>query len=147
MPSSPDNNIIFRSTDLCAQTESRGDRNSTARRDLGRYYWLLKDSIRRVDFTQDEASLICEATQGWKDPWSISPEKSLYFLAVGAIELDELHEKWALDPADLLAKIKNLNAVEAAAVLDACEQFWQNLGGEHPEITKETLLQAGLISS
>lgn len=99
-------------------------------RDLSRYYALLQRTLRSVDLTSGEAHLICDALNGcWmREVGGIGhpSAKSVLELEVSdAMRLNGLAEKWEVSPGPLMAKLTIMSELQAVAVLDAVERFWQ----------------------
>ncbi len=112
--------------------------NMVVRRELERYYAVLRDELTRVRLTEGEASLIVDAMNG-----SITDHYSYNLLWANisdAISLDGLDAKWQVDGAALVEKLRSLTPGAAMAVSDACERFWQD-----PNPTGEALRRVGLV--
>lgn len=140
-----DNLTCFRDASIKQSLLTRGNSSGDiARRDIDRYYVLLADALRRVKLTSNEAMLLCDALNGTLNEFRINPAQALVFSVQDAIDLDSLDSKWEVDKTSFLAKLKGLNTLEAAAVLDAVERFWYEPEYQI-EDTKVKLAQVGLI--
>jgi hypothetical protein len=101
------------------------------------YRQLLAIGLREADWTQEEASLICDALNGTylldvgfvcdKPGEESGPHSWRWWPAnvEDAIRLERLDAKWGVDKQALLGKIKRLSALGLAAVADAAERFWR----------------------
>lgn len=118
---------------------------------LLRYRQLLAIGLREAEWTEAEASLICDALNGhhmadWgesDDPES-APRSWQWWPAEveDAIRLNHLDRKWHVDRNKLAEKIRALSALGLAAVADAAERFWR----EHAQDeTLAGLREVGLI--
>jgi hypothetical protein len=94
-----------------------------ARRDLLRYYTLLRLEEARLALAEAEENLLRDALNGvWLD------ETSWAYLALeieDAVRLDALDRKWGVDGAALLARLHALCPGQLAALADAIERFWR----------------------
>lgn len=91
-----------------------------ARRDLERYYRLLRRSLRT--FSEPEAKLIVRACVGWHPD-----ADSVHFLWAQvdeAIRSQHLDEEYGVDGATLVERLRGLTPFEAMAVADAAEIVW-----------------------
>jgi len=109
------------------------------------YRQLLAIGLREVEWTEAEASLICDALNGtYLLDLGDEPHSWRWWPAnvEDAIRLDKLDAKWGVDAAALVSKIKHLSATGLAAVADAAERFWR----EHVhEGTGPALVAVGLV--
>lgn len=110
--------------DLLSQIDERGQARSTIiSRDLNRLYTLYRRALRQVNLTVDEACLIVDALNG-----SITTADDaglLWARILDAIRYDKLDEKWKIDGKELVEKLQQLNELQAMAIVDAAERFWQ----------------------
>lgn len=107
--------------------------------DIARYRALIEIGRNELDFTQAEASLICDALNE-----TILDNQSWQFIDVeieDACRLNKAHEKWNVDPQRLLDKIRDFPAVARVAIVDGVERFWRNPNQD----TNAALINAGLI--
>ncbi|MBE2190109.1 MAG: hypothetical protein IAE98_11640 [Candidatus Kapabacteria bacterium] len=96
--------------------------HQTARRDMERYYKMLKYTIREAEFTQDEAFLICHALKGTLfDDLTI---RLMYASVEDAIKHEGLDKEYDVDGAELVVKLKHLSVGALYAVADAVERWW-----------------------
>jgi len=145
MPDLSDNRvqIFFRDETVKAAIEARqADRSfsETGRRMLERYLYLLQVSM--PDFSEAEASLIVDALNGTifhKETVSL-----LWAEIEDASRSGGLAEKWQIDGASLLARLRDLTPFEALAVVDAVEQFWSGPYRQEGPM-REKLLACGLL--
>ena len=110
--------------DLLSQIDERGQARSTIiSRDLNRLYTLYRRALRQIDLAVDEACLIVDALNG---SLTTADDASLLWARVeDAIHYDKLDEKWNVDGRALVDKLRGLNEIQALAVADAAERFWE----------------------
>lgn len=99
--------------------------HTVASRDLARYYAVIDASLRRLRFTDSEASLICEALSGplWEEPSTVM---HLWAMVSDAIQIDHLASKWGVeDPDGLIDRLRTASPGELMAIADAVERFWK----------------------
>ncbi len=124
------NAISFRpGPELGPLIDGRGEQAGlVAKRDLERYYHLLDHELRRINLTEGEAMLLCDACNGLIfEPYSIP---LLWANVDDAIRLDGLDAKWHVDGPELVAKLRALTRGQAFAVVDAIERFWREPNAE-----------------
>lgn len=116
---------------------ARGDsRSGVINRDLERLYALYARALREVDLTIDEACLIVDVLNG--SLMDANTACLLWASVEDGIRLDGLAEKWGVDGAKLVEKLRGLNDIQALALVDAGERFWQARGeGEMKERVRE----------
>jgi hypothetical protein len=148
-PKQPDP-VVFRpgpsiERELAARAGAPGERPGlVAKRDLGRYYALIREELRRLSppLTQAEASLICDACNGtWMgDEYSPGP-MILWAEVADACRLNELDAKWGVDGDALVARLQRMTPGQLMAIADAVERFWLE-----PDLdTEEGLRRVGLM--
>lgn len=136
--------IQFRDRDLEPQLDARAahgnGRGGVASRDLARYYELLRRSL--PTFTREEAGAICDACNGtlW-EPWSMS------LLWADVADCEGLGEKWGIDQAALVARLRGLTYPELVATADAVERFWTSSGTYAISDTDDALVACGLVAA
>ncbi len=103
---------------------SRGsNRSQIIRRDLERLYTFYRLALREMKLTLPECWFIADMLNG-----SLMDANSaglLWAEAEDAIALDGLDKKWKIDGKALVEKLKNLSEIQALALVDAAERFWQ----------------------
>ena len=109
---------------LETEIEARGDnRNHIIHRDLERLYTLYRLSLREVKLTLPECWFLVDMLNGsLVDAYSAG---TLWASAEDACALDGLDKKWQVDGKALVTKPKALSPVQALALVDAAERFWQ----------------------
>lgn len=119
-------NISFRASDLTSDLTARSDPRSSvhaiAQRDLARYYAMLARAVRRVHLSEGEWSLILDALNG-----SLMQPESIPLLPddiADAIACDHLAEKWGVDGAALVEKLRGFSPDQHTAIVDAAERAW-----------------------
>lgn len=107
---------------LLARADNEDQRvvSEIARRDLTRYYQLLRMTL--PTFAEGEASLLCDVLNGTRlDEHTMT----LLWAEISDALADGLAEKWEVDGPALVARLRALTPAEAYAVVDACERFWR----------------------
>jgi len=118
---------------LETELEARGDnRNHVIHRDLERLYTLYRLALREMKLTLPEAWFIVDMLNGsLVDAYSAG---LLWASAEDACALDGLDKKWQVDGKAFVEKLKALSPVQALALVDAAERFWQaNTGSMEDE--------------
>lgn len=133
----PDTNLDAELT-ARSKDELPAARNAIAARDLERYYALLTASAPK--FRQSEAMLIADALNGSLN--EVHSMRLLWASIQEAIEYDGLDQKWGVDGAALVARLRALSLAEIYAVTDAIERAWLGRDGSMPE----RLAALGLIA-
>lgn len=103
--------------DLALRTNGRTSRNEVARRDLERYYEILRRALPA--FARNEALAILDATNGTLFDPTTAP-----LLWADVDDSEGLGEKWGVDTSALVARLRGLSYAESLALVDACERFW-----------------------
>jgi hypothetical protein len=137
------NSIQFRATGLLGaillNRAARRDGKSltqTAKRDLARYYALIRMGLARFDLTEAEAACLIEAIP--LDAEYGNPE----FLAVIESRCRAgMADEWGVDTDALLAKLGVVSAIEEWAILDAARHWWQGAWDN----TRQGLVAVGLL--
>ena len=128
------NRVQFRPGPLAEPLAERGEYDhggAIVARDLGRYYALLARSLAALTLTEAEASLICDACNGTL--WEPHTIPLLWAAVDDAIRLNGLADRWRVDGAALVVKLRALSAGETFALADAVERFWRQPGSnDHP---------------
>lgn len=96
-----------------------GSRHAVAKRDLERYYELLRRELRTVSLSREEVMLLLDVSNGtlWQ-PFSIP----LLWAEVEDSLEDGLAEKWGVDGPALVERLKAFTPGQAFAVVDALER-------------------------
>lgn len=133
--------VSFRPGEVLDQALSErtdeGNKNQVAKRDLGRYYALLKAALPA--FTEDEGLLIVSALNG-----VLCSPGTLYGNIAAAIA-EELHDQFDLDYEGFLVRLRSLSMLEAQAVIDAVERFWTGKLYKSSAESKAALYRVGLV--
>ncbi len=112
----------------------------TARRDIGRYYDMLIRSL--PTFSENEALLLCDVLNGTIiESFSVP----LLWTEISDAVQEGYDEKWEIDGAALVARLRALTPFECMAVGDAVERYWS---GEYSRTSTESrmrLYQTGLV--
>lgn len=122
---------------IMAEIEKRVEYDNVSgalNRSLDRYFALLARRIAewRGQLSDRECALILDATNGtmFADTFGIS---HLWGEVADAISLDGLDQKWEVDGAALVDKIKASGMIGQAALVDASERWWRRVAnGEQP---------------
>jgi hypothetical protein len=131
-------------------------RAAVAQRDLERYYTLLHSGAREVaelQLSDAEASAICDTLNGGllsaAGTAILDHGPPLELINLVAMELQDadrlnrLGEKWHVDVAQLVTRLRTLTPLGQYALLDAVERFWRDPQRD----TAELLREVGLVSS
>ncbi|MDA8212144.1 MAG: hypothetical protein M0021_09745 [Clostridia bacterium] len=110
-------------SNLDEQIKSRGSRSTVISRDLERLYTLYRRALAEVKLTIDEACLIVDALNG--SLMDANTARLLWANIADAVSMDGLDEKWSVDGPALVEKLRGLSDIQALAVVDAAERFWQ----------------------
>ena len=109
--------------------EAASGRSGQIASDLARYYEALARARKalRSQFSTPELSAILDVCNGTvygahSIPW-------LYASMQDALE-DGIAAKWQIDGPALVAKLRALSYIDAAALVDAAERAWRNLGDD-----------------
>lgn len=114
------------------KVDARGEnRSATISRDLERYYTLLQRALKQVSFTVEEACLLADALNGILI--DANTVQLLWANVSDAVSLDRLDQKWGVDGQALVEKLRGLNDIQAMAVADAVERFWEEPEGDIKE--------------
>jgi hypothetical protein len=123
---------IYVQGNMDTQIKSRGGRSTVVSRDLERLYTLYSRALKQIDLTVEEGCLIVDSLNSTLH--DADSARMLWGGIEDSIELDGLAEKWAVDGPALVEKLKGLNEIQALAIVDAAERFWN--GGERNEDIK-----------
>jgi hypothetical protein len=123
--------------ELFPQLQQRNDNLSEAiRESLMRYFALMTSGRRQLQgvFTGNEIALIVDVTNGtlFDAVWMESGGELMSFEVLDS-KPDGTWEKWEVDGNTLAEKLKSLNNLQAAALIDAIQRFW-NRRDEQMEI-------------
>lgn len=100
-----------------------GNRSAVINRDLERLYTIYKRALKEVPLSASEACLIVDTLNGsLMDAYSA---RMLWASIEDAINLDGMDKKWEVDGKALVEKLRALNDLQAMALVDAAERFWQ----------------------
>lgn len=117
--------------EVLKELDARGPRSTIINRDLDRLYTLYRRALAQVGLTTREALLIADALNGILMNVTTVP---LFWAQVqDAITLEHLDRKWQVDGQALVEKLRNLNEIQALAIIDAAERFWVQSQGEDVE--------------
>lgn len=123
------------------QTAFLDTRHAVAKRDLERYYALLRRELRSVRLSREreEVMLLLDISNGtlW-EPHSIP---MLWSEVEDSLE-DGVAEKWGVDGPAFVKRLRGLTAGQAFAVVDALERAWK-LGGDLEGAAREVGLLRG----
>lgn len=125
--------------DLERRASRRLSPDLVARRDLTRYYEMLRRSLPR--FPRAEAYAILDVCNGtlW-EPWSVT------LLWASVADAEGLGATWQIDQAALAERLRGLSYAEALAVVDAAERAWLHMADGHDMKTDALLEHVGLIA-
>lgn len=129
-----------------------------ARECIERYLFMMQESLKEIDLTEAEASLICDALNGSTGLTEISILQQCLWANVAdfahfedqdlkSLGLDASHRKWDCDYDALILKLRSLTTAQAFAVWDAVHRFWHNSETYHIESIHDQLIKVGLIKT
>lgn len=117
--------------EVLKELDARGPRSTVINRDLDRLYTLYRRALAQVGLTTREALLIADALNGILMDVTTVP---LFWVQVqDTIILERLDKKWQVDGQALVEKLRNLNEIQALAIIDAVERFWAQDQSEDAE--------------
>lgn len=125
---------------LQSQQETR---HAVAKRDLDRYYALLRQELRTVLLSRDEVSLLLDLPQHNGSLWTASTPPLLFEVMEDALRYGRAAAR-NLQGAELVERLKALSAAQNCALVDALERWWARPAHER---TDATLLEVGLIQT
>jgi len=119
---------ILQRVDPAYRDRTNAGASATARRDLSRYYALLRVALASVDLTEAEARFLV-ATYNGTATTVFDDEGFLQLLAIMPTEIaDALRDPPidldGIDPLALHTKVAAWSLAQRAAVLDAIERCW-----------------------
>ncbi|WP_250126382.1 hypothetical protein [Chroococcidiopsis sp. CCMEE 29] len=140
-----DKTVTFQDGELKGWLRNRGESTSViARRDLKRYYTLLKRCLGTLHLSENEAALICEALKDYQLEDNIEQIGVMWGKIDDAIGLNQLDSKWQVNGQALVRKFQSLTPCQIFAVIDAVEQFWFEGESNLKEELHEKLIRVGL---
>jgi hypothetical protein len=89
--------------------------------EAARYYAVLNDSLRDLDFTEGEACLLVDVLHSFV-PTEVS-YRHIDISVADAIRLDGVATKWNVDAEALIRKLTELSPGHRMAIIDAVERF------------------------
>ena len=120
--------------EIIKEVESRGENRSyVVNRDLERLYDLYRRELMTVPLSLNEALLILDVLNG--APFSAGSTgmakmaRLLWASVEDGCRLNKLHEKWDVGAEELIGKLYDLSPIQALAICDAAERFWQEQTG------------------
>jgi hypothetical protein len=122
----PNITVYFPNT-IKRELDSRGLGNgeNVVARDLERYYTLLAQA--KPALTEQEMNLLRDTFNGVLVQAELVPFLPRVLAdAVAEARADGLDEKWGVDADALAEKMLNLSTVQALALVDSIEQFWES---------------------
>ncbi len=136
-PKEPKTASIWLRPELEKELTSRGDnRSHIIHRDLERLYTLYKRALREVELSLPECWFLADMLNG--SLMDANTAGLLWASAEDACTLDGLDKKWELDGKALVEKLRGLSSIQAMALIDAAERFWEaNTGSMSDEDIKK----------
>jgi hypothetical protein len=93
---------------------------------LERYYGALRLELARLPFSEQELLLLLDAVNGWASP--AEPVEiivqGLRWQVQDAIEQEGLDQKWGVNGAALVERLRQLTPTQTLALVDALERVW-----------------------
>ncbi len=114
--------ITFRGGTLIPEITRRALGSSaglTVKRDLERYYAMLRRGLETISLSEAEARLLCEALRGWI--FDIYSYELVWARIDDAIRSDALDRKYKVDGTALVEKVRGLMPGQKLSLLDAIE--------------------------
>jgi len=102
---------------------------------IGRYSYILYAHRAELHskFSDNELSLILDSCNGVAFMEIVSM-RLLWANIADGIDIDQLDDKWEVDGAALVDKLRSLSLMENIAMVDAIKCWWNRVGnGEQPE--------------
>jgi hypothetical protein len=104
-----------------------------------RYSAMVKDELRRMEFSRNEWCAIMDANNGAH--MEIGGDSASYVMSWANIaDSPETDEKWGVDHQVLAGRVRALGVAARIAVFEAIVRFWTY--AQHP--TDEALMMAGV---
>jgi len=144
--------VSFRGGELLPLLAARGETaGPVARRDLTRYYELLEEYLERLELSESEAQLLCDAADDLLDrldqtgSGALPAHRWLWAEVADAIRDRRLDDKYGVDdPEALVDRVRALEPAEGRALLDALERY-RHARGRGESDARELLTRVGLI--
>jgi hypothetical protein len=102
----------------------RGGAADIVRRDLARYYQLLREEERRLPLSEQEWNLLRDALNGVL--FDAIAWRFLDHEIADAIRLNRLDAKWGVDGSALIETLRTLCPGQTLAAVDAVERWWRD---------------------
>lgn len=140
--------VSFRPGSLRKDLESRARRDQisislVARRDLERYYALMKNAIPK--FSLPEALLIVDSSNSVYFGNIPATCNFIWMKVADSIKIDGLDEKWDVDGESLVNRLSKLSLAENLAIADAAERWWGLVNTDDFDDHEKGLKDVGLI--
>jgi hypothetical protein len=110
-------------------------RSTVASRDLARYYEAITRARADVrdKLSKAELSAVIDNLKGVYTSDTVSVR--MLWANIEDALANKLAEKWKIDGAALVRKLRSFTFIESAALIDAAERYWQAAGrDENPKI-------------
>lgn len=89
-----------------------------------RYNEIMRREKIETLFTEDELWLIKDSMNGTISEPACAIE-NVWFGVEDSIDLDRLDEKWSVEKAPFMKKLKSLSFAQEVALVEHVEQFWR----------------------
>lgn len=119
------------------------NKSEIVNRDLERLYTLYERALKEVDLEINEALLICDVLNGTL--MDANTARLLWAEVEDGIKLNGLDEKWEVDGAQLVQKLRGFTQLQCLALVDAAERFWASTSAGEPEDGAELVRKAFLL--
>lgn len=150
--------VVFRAPEeIMAEIEERQDAltaalggggdtplGSTARRDLERYYQVVRDELRQLPLERGEVLLILDAMNGAIVDLTAMYRSALVLGVQDHIRLNAADQKWGVDGGALMAKLSTMSPGMLMALCDLAERFWSRPDEDTDELMREFGVRAWL---
>lgn len=115
---------------------------STARRDLERYYQVVRDELRHLTLSRAEVMLILDAMNGVIVSPPAMYRSALLLDVVDHIRLNGADEKWDVDGDQLVRTLEGMSPGTLMALCDLAERFWARSDEETDAVLRDLGVRA-----
>lgn len=111
---------------LSAQMEAEGDAplGSVAKRDLIRYYQVVRDELRKLPLSRNEVLLVLDAMNGVLVDTPGMYRGAVVLDVADHIRLNGADAKWDVDGDVLISTLEAMSPGTLMALVDLAERFW-----------------------
>lgn len=117
---------------------------STARRDLERYYAIVRDELRQLPLTRNEVLLVLDAMNGVLVEPPMMYRGAVLLDVADHIRLNAADEKWDVDGEALIRRLEALSPGTLMAIVDMAERFWSRADEDANAVLRDLGVRAWL---